>query len=85
MKETLFLKRKKKPGSHNISAEKKHDKKQEKKKEIEKVSQTTMDLTKLTQNEEIPIVVTNICFENFGKFSRKHPWCGPISIKLQDL
>ena len=33
-------------------------KSKKKKKEIEKVSQTKMDLTKLTQNEEIPIVVT---------------------------
>ena len=33
-------------------------KRKKKRKEIEKVLQTKMDLTKLTQNEEIPIVVT---------------------------
>ena len=44
LKETLF--------------QKKNTTKSKKKKEIEKFSQTKMDLTKLTQNEEIPIVVT---------------------------
>ena len=47
---------------------KKHDQKQEKKKEIENVSQTRTDLTKLTQNKEIPIVVTtSINVDSFVK------------------
>ena len=46
----------------------KSKKKKKKKKEIEKVSQTKMDLTKLTQNEEIPIVVTtNFDVDSFVK------------------
>ena len=43
-------------------------KSKKKKKEIEKVSQTKMDLTKLTQNEKIPIVVTtNFDVDSFVK------------------
>ena len=39
-----------------------------KKKEIENVSQTKMDLTKLTQNEEIPIAeTTNFDTDSFVK------------------
>ena len=58
--------RKQKPGLNNSNAEKKHAQKQEKKKEIEKVSQTKMDLTKLIQNEEIPIVeMTNFDVDLF--------------------
>ena len=53
---------------YTTSTQKKHDQKQGKKKEIEKVSQTKVDLTKLTQNEEIPIVVTtNFDVDSFVK------------------
>ena len=28
--------------------------------------------------------IRNICSRNFGNFSRKHPWQGPVLMKLQD-
>ena len=68
LKETLFLNRKWKPGLHDINAEKNTTKSKKKKKEIEKVSQAKMDLTKLTQNEEIPTVATtNFDADSFVK------------------
>ena len=53
-----------------------------KKKEIENVSQTKMDLTKLTQNEEIPIVETTNFHVDW--FEYKSIWT-PKMMKLYQL
>ena len=51
-----------------MNAEKNHDQKQKKIKEIEKVSQSKMDLAKLKKHEKIPIVVTtNVNADSFVK------------------
>ena len=37
------------------------------------------------RSRRLDVLHKNICSENFGKCSRKHPWWGPALTNFQEL
>ena len=45
----------------------------------------TMKIVYKYRSSRLDVLHKNICSENFGKFSRRHPWWGPALTNFQGL